>query len=601
MIKDWTETEDEKIPTVDQFNPVEQELLKDATPTQIKQYGRLDQVTLEGMIVGHLIGKPNENVEQQNTYAAEKILEAGIKSDWFENEGLGAFFEDFSTFYKKNRSLQNIDECPLVCMDQGLTRNQSSMYTRMAYECLGALISRKIRVELLIERMLTHHLQKVQDQIYKKAVEERSNPKIGPKKSWENMREKCIKDLVDPRGAVIKEYEIIQNSAETISWLKDMKHHPEKYRGAMSGIQEIDTKTLGFQDGQLTVFCGTHGGFKTTMMLNIAYGLWENGFDVLYASLEMEALIVQTKILCRATSLSYSKLYKGEIGEPQDEPEIWAQAEPIIEKIKKGEGDKKALEAQLKTLLAKFDSYKAEEFYKKQSERKNKLVIVNVGQSEKMKMSQLERWLFEKTTMFKPKVVILDYLDLIQPEVLNPDRLDVGYGDICKMSRAMGKNMGFAVVTAAQMKRGAIERIRKHGLDSPEKAAFGTDDIAGSNMIGADADNVFMLWKKPGGTELMLFTAKARYTGMDNTAGAVLQVHFDTGKISGDGSVQSLEIQNQKKNMGDVLSIAPKLAGKFPNEEDPGSMFLGSDDMDSDSDFDEPIAPSNDDEETGDL
>lgn len=608
MSKEWFDEDGEKQPDISAFSEKEQELLKDATPRQIKLYGNLDQPTLEAMIVGLIIGPPN--VDKPDTAAAEKIVEAGIDATWFEDKAMGALFSDFVSYYRENRELLRVDEAPLVCLNQGQTQNEGTNYKNMAYGCIGVVKARRTRPELLIERMLTHHLMKLEDAIYQDAVKDRANPAIGPRKSWERMRERCLRDLVDPRGAVIKDYDFINDNNETLSWLRDMKRNPEKYRGATCGIQAIDLKTQGYRAGQLTVFCAPPGGYKTTMMLNIAYGLWENGYNVLYASLEMEAQIVRAKLLCRgAQKISYTRIYGGKITEPEDDPKVKAQLEILLPQLEAATTDeeKKKIEDQIDVLCSPFESYIAEKFYKEQqTKRPNRLCIVNVGQSQKMKLSQLERWLFEQSSKFKPDVVLLDYLDLVSPEVLNPNRLDVGYGDVCKMSRQMGKNMGFAIITAAQMKRAAVDRLRKHGLDSPEKAAFGVDDISGSAMIGADADNVFVLWKKDGGTSIKVFTVKSRYSGVDSN-GATLQVDHDTCTIADENKIETTEAIMNGKTLGDALSSAARtdkpLYTRAP-EEDDDDLFpvalSGGDDMEMT--FAGPsIAPSNADQEIGDI
>lgn len=73
-IKDWTENENDKAPDPSSFTQTEQELLKDATPRQLKAYGRLDPETIEFMIVGVLVGPPN--VDKADCSAAEKLVEA---------------------------------------------------------------------------------------------------------------------------------------------------------------------------------------------------------------------------------------------------------------------------------------------------------------------------------------------------------------------------------------------------------------------------------------------------------------------------------------------------------------------------------------------
>lgn len=565
MIHDWTEKAENADPDISQFTPREQELLKDCSLKKIRTYGRLDQYNLEAIIVGYLIAEPAIDKPEKSMANAVKICEAGIQKDHFEHADLAALFEDFVGYFRKTRQVCTIEDAYARCLNNGQDPNQASMYEKMATRCRAVALTRGLNVDLAIERITLHHRMKLQNAIIETAQKERSDPKIGPRKSLENMREACIRLLHDPREAAIRAYDFAETAPETMNWLKDLKHHPEKHRGAVCGITAIDMKTQGFRAGQLTTFVGSHGGFKTTTMMNVAYGLWERDQNVLYASLEMEAQIVQTKILCRGAKLSYSRLYGGNIIEPDDWNRLNLLAQDMADtRLPKEKQDLARREWEgLSAILAKrtpqeADVSVAEEFFRGAGQKKNRLVVVNVGQSQKMKLSQLERWLHEQSAVFKPDVIILDYLDLIAPEISNPDRVDIGFGDICKMSRAMGKNLGFSAITAAQMKRGAIERLRKTGLDQPEKAQFGTDDVSGSSMIGADSDNMFVLWRK-GGNELLLFTVKSRYTGMDNTVGETLQVDHDTCTIGSKDQIETLERKTNEKTLADGYLSASKM------------------------------------------
>lgn len=566
MINDYTETEAERGVDIDAFPERERELLKDATAFEVRTVARLTQPDLERMIVGCLVGQPVDDAKPDIT-SAEKIVEAQIKSDWFEDKAMGGMFDDFMSHYRQKRALMTVDEAYNKCIIKGQDPNLASNYKNTAVGCHAISIVRAIDVDILIERMTTHHLMRRQNQIWEKAQKDRNDPAVGPRKSWENMRESCIRDLLDPKGATIKAFDLIKDAPANIDWLRDMKYNPEKYRGLRCGINAIDTKTMGFRPGQLTVFVGYHGGYKTTTMLNVGYGLWENGCNVLYVSLEMEPQIVQTKLLCRGTkgAISYSRVYNGGIIESEDFDRLAEFSAKMIDNTLSVEDRDKA-KKQFEDLSSKLvnkskdtaDLVVAKKFFEDMSKRSNKFIVATVGQSEKMKLSQLERWLFEQSAIFKPDVVILDYLDLLQPEVLNPNRLDVGFGDICKMARQMGKNMGFSAITAAQMKRGAVERLRKTGMDAPEKAQFGTDDISGSGQIGADADNAFMLWRK-GQNEVQLFTIKSRYAAMDNIKGDTLQVDYESCTISENGIMGCTEIAD-KKSLGDAMAAAAKMS-----------------------------------------
>lgn len=533
MNKDWTDPVE--FPKA-QPTEREQELLSRATPFQVRMYGNLDQATLEAMIIGNMVVDP-DNKEQDNK-KIETIIDSGIKADWFEVKELAGIFTDLCAFYKKWHKTPTFDDMGVVCQNNSHSNDEAVNYKHVLQTCFGAVLSRKIGVELLIERWSGHYLQKFGDKLYLEFQKERADPKIGPKEATKRFRERVSRNLVDTKGAEIKCYDLIEDCEATLEGLRDMKRNPEKYQGLMCGIKAIDKKTKGFRKGHLTVIVGAHGGFKTTLMLNIAFGIYLNSHNVLYISLEMAKDEVHCKLWCRATgTVAYSRLYTGGITDPED----WAEVEALIKKLEDvslTHKEKVAFQTKLNALQfslkgqekGKEDSVLIAEAKFTLEKGKNKFRTLVAGQSEKLKVTQIEKWLQEQATVFKPDIIFLDYLGLMDPE--NQERQDIGFSDICIYMRQLGKNMGFSTVTAAQLKRSAIERLKKHGVDKPEKAELDTADISDSHRIGGDAENVFILWREPGGTSLRIFTAKARHGERDTSKGETVQVDHETCTIS---------------------------------------------------------------------
>lgn len=554
----------------DKLSPEAREMLKGATSFQLKQYGALDQQTVEGMLVGFmvLLSATDEKAVSLN---CEKIVESGIAPSWFTSKELSGLFGDVLSYYKTNRRPMTPENGRMLQLTVSRTQTEAANYSQELISCNATVLARKLDIDPIIDLMVSWHLAKAADRIHEKFIKDRANPAIGIKKAHADLRESILRDVVDTRGASIKAYDFIGDYDENWAWIKDMKLCPEKYRGARCGLTAIDDKTQGFRPGQLTVFVGSHGGFKTTTMLNIAFRLWQKKNNVLYVSLEMEASICQAKFLSVGAGVKYSRAYSGQFTEKDDDARLVA-IQKLLDGAALSDAEKSLMSGikQDRESLVEFqksisrgkaslnlgeptDDIKMERFKAEMATAEHHLKIAVIGQSQKMKMSQLERWLIENQTQWKPDVIFLDYLDLIDPENPNPDRPDIGLGDICKMMRAMGKKMGFSVVTAAQLKRSAIERLRKHGLDAPEKASLGTDDISGSAMIGADADNVFVLWRESGGTKVRIFTAKSRYGGADQQ-GRTLEVNPDLCQLIDPNDCEGTERQ--------CLSATPAMANQ---------------------------------------
>ena len=429
----------------------------------------------------------------------------------------------------------------------------------------------KVRADIVIKLKWNRHSWNVTNNLWKRFQHEYGNEAVGPEKAIENLRKDCTKELATPGQGIIKEHDWISDYESLTGWAKDMKTNPEKYRGCCCGISTIDERTNGgFRPGHLTVFVGRPGGYKTTMLLNIAHGLWNAGYDVLYVSLEMEAKLLELKFWCRATGeLDYTKLFRGLISEPGDR-QCLADVTTALTKADLNPEEKAKLESQkrkLEEILAGVqpgneDSEILARFEQSSKSKKNRIKIINIGQSKKIRMSQIERYLRDVESDFRPQVVIIDYcsLTLVAPETPYPDRPDLELGEICTYMRNLGENMGFSVITAAQLKRAALERIRKYGEGAPEKAQIGTDDIAESHQISAAADTIFVLWPMAN-SQIKIFCPKARHAGFDMSQGETLQVcdlqcmistgeniqsHTEAskGKSLSEGRKQNLEIFN---------------------------------------------------------
>lgn len=540
-----------------------------------KKYGSIDQDTLEAILVGLLV---HDDVVEQvdrrfcDPVNADKMVEAGIRGDMFENKALGEMFDEVMGHYRTSRRLITKEEAQELALISGGTQDDALMFGESIARCHAAMIARRIGVSLVVDRFKNHYYSKAADSMYQAFVKERAS--VGPRRALENFRSAVRMRLADPDDEPIREHDLAEEVEGTVSWLLDMKEHPDRHRGAYCGIPAIDRRTTGFHPGQLVVFVGKHGGYKTTTLINVAHGLFKNGYNVLYASLEMEARLMEAKLLCRYTrKLRWSKLYCGLLSEPGD----WKKRDQAMERasdenLPEDERRKAAgLVAHYNNVLSGIKEGEEEIFIAKKAieeikARDNRLVIVNVGQSQKIKTSQLEAWLEERREEWQPDVVIVDYLALVASDTSYPDRRDLEAGDVCKYFRSMGQRMGFGVVTAAQFKRGAIERIRKYGFDNPEKAGLDTDDIAESNQIGADADCVCMIWPEPGGNQLTFFWPKARHMATD-VQGEKLQVDQDHCAIDDDiASTEEIadgigieEIIESANRAGSGETLAPEI------------------------------------------
>ena len=266
----------------------------------------------------------------------------------------------------------------------------------------------------------------------------------------------------------------------------------------LTGISELDDSiTVGLQPGSLTLFVADVGGFKSTMMLNVALNVWRKYHkDVLFISLEMPADMLEAKIAARETGIANEKLSK---------PELLTDAN--LERIEK-----------------EWDNFHS---------MPHRFVIEDT--EERLKVSDIKAKIEKHISFFKPRLVVIDYITILSPEKSFANKASHEWvGHWCKDLRQLGRKHGFAIISAAQLGREAIKRLRSQ---KEGKQTVGSDDLRGSHDFSADSDNIYALVPDPSQPlqQLQLFCIKARY-GKKTFKGvnrAVLNVNPDLCRISG--------------------------------------------------------------------
>lgn len=235
------------------------------------------------------------------------------------------------------------------------------------------------------------------------------------------------------------------------------------------GIREIDdTMVTGFAPGILTLFCADVGAFKTTTMLNIGLNIWKQEENVLFVPLEMAYDQMYTKIISRETKIDSEDVYK--------------------------------------QLLTKEQIDKIEEIQKSWKEYKKKFYVMKKG--DRSSVSTIKHEIEKNIDIFKPSIVVIDYIGNLIPDKSRQGRNDLEIGDMLKDLRQMGQKMGFSIVSGAQLGREALKRIRKGNNDS----SINSEDIRGSHEYAADADNIYALVPDPNNptSRVQIYVVKSR-------------------------------------------------------------------------------------------
>jgi replicative DNA helicase len=228
------------------------------------------------------------------------------------------------------------------------------------------------------------------------------------------------------------------------------------------GISEIDSVMgTGFSPETLTVIAADVGSYKSTLMLNIALGVWEkHGADVLFVPLEMPKYRIVDKIVSRELGIDGNTLAKPKFLKPVE-----------LEKVR--------------GIRERFAT------------RGGQFAILEIG--ERTTVNAIRRQIEKHLSHHQPKLVVIDYIANLLPDRPNPKRNDLEIGDMLKDLLKMGKPgvvtpAGFAVVTGAQLSREALKKIR--AARDLTSISLGSEDIQGSHQYSADASSIFALYKK---------------------------------------------------------------------------------------------------------
>ena len=286
--------------------------------------------------------------------------------------------------------------------------------------------------------------------------------------------------LHDKRGKIVYD-DILNLSAKHYQHILDVRADKVEDKEFISfGIEELDiTSGVGLAPGTLTLFCGDVGGFKSTQMLNVASNVWWDGnHNVLFVPLEMPEDLIFYKWISRQTKVAFDLL--------MDPKQLSEQQIGFIDDF----------------LHNKAPNHDARFFLMDSYEQRTSVSLIR-----KMIERNLE--------IFKPRLVVVDYIANLTPDKVINGRNDLEIGEMLKDLRYMGRpgvvhDKGFALVSGAQIGREALKRVRRSGNDN---AAFHSEDLRGSHEYSADADAIYAQFPDPQQPDdrLQVFVVKSRY------------------------------------------------------------------------------------------
>jgi replicative DNA helicase len=210
--------------------------------------------------------------------------------------------------------------------------------------------------------------------------------------------------------------------------------------GIKTGYSVIDNATKGFRPGELIIIVSGFAEGKSTLLLNIAYNVFTSGYNVTYFSIEMPYVQVARRFYSLCTGIPYSKIKSND--------------------------------------LSPSEKKKIEERISKMENLPNKFYIVDCPECT---VSYLDSKLVSLHP--KPDFVVIDYLTIIKSDT-SFKSLWESINTITVKVRSLARKYNVPILTAAQVRREAIERDREF---------YEAQDIALAFSMIQHADIVFSI------------------------------------------------------------------------------------------------------------
>lgn len=128
---------------------------------------------------------------------------------------------------------------------------------------------------------------------------------------------------------VVTRGEVIQDYEKRKATMLDMQLHPEKYRGVLTGVDDLDKLTGGLWDGELGFVFGKSGVGKSFLLLEFAFQAYRSGYTVLVIPIEMPLAQWERRFDSRISHVAYDHFKLGTL--TAAEMEQWEQRIKIME------------------------------------------------------------------------------------------------------------------------------------------------------------------------------------------------------------------------------------------------------------------------------
>ena len=343
---------------------------------------------------------------------------------------------------------------------------------------------------------------------------------------------------------------IVEAMPSIRNYITNRRDHPEEEPRVPTGINALD-RLYYLNPGSYTVIAGMINGGKTTLMFNIGFNMARMGYGVCYVSIEKEAFPFLLRLTSLHALVDYNRIKRGGEG---DYGLSNIYYDKLIEATKDIENNIKpnfeCIQAVPGTTLTKL-----------------------LSEVEKVK------------SRMKIDVLIVDYLGVIGFETSHQGRPDIDEAMVSKRLQAYGRINKLVTIAGCQLKTPSVKEIRnkakKATSDDSSSVEVHTEDLAGSKMIIADADNGWgaVLNHESPPNKMFVYGTKAR----DDSSRECVSLDFD-GRL---GLISDPEFHSSHVKEVDNLLYDDEISeedlmsndGLFSTDEDSDIDELNDDDF----------------------
>ena len=231
--------------------------------------------------------------------------------------------------------------------------------------------------------------------------------------------------------------------------IAEMANRKEIIMGVPSGFIDIDKLFCGFRGGDLIILAARPAVGKTSFAMNLAVNATKLGSTVALFSLEMSSIQITQRLLCAEARMNLSRLRGAQLSETD-----WGELIRVSAELSEND------------------------FYIDDSPS---LSIVELRTKARRMMRNKQRGM-----------IIVDYLQLMQPVIPHPNNRAVEVAEISRGLKVLAKELNVPILALSQLSRSVETRGDKRPMLS---------DLRESGSIEQDADIVMFLDRSTTETE----------------------------------------------------------------------------------------------------